>query len=57
MQVTGHRIFYLGDLIEHDKTVGTAFQNAKLQSTNDYVTDTRLKGNSMTETDFYRFQT
>ncbi|VKC51248.1 ABC transporter, ATP-binding protein-phosphate transport, (Phosphate-transporting ATPase 2) [Streptococcus pneumoniae] len=28
--------FYLGDLIEYDKTA-TIFQNAKLQSTNDYV--------------------
>ena len=29
--------FYLGDLIEYDKT-SNIFQNAKLQSTNDYVT-------------------
>ena len=29
--------FYLGDLIEYDKTANI-FQNAKLQSTNDYVT-------------------
>ena len=28
--------FYLGDLIEYDKTANI-FQNAKLQSTNDYV--------------------
>jgi phosphate transport system ATP-binding protein len=28
--------FYLGNLIEYDKT-SNIFQNAKLQSTNDYV--------------------
>ncbi len=28
--------FYLGDLIEYDETA-KIFQNAKLQSTNDYV--------------------
>ena len=41
--------FYLGDLIEYDKT-SNIFQNAKLQSTNDYVTGHfGQKGNSMTE--------
>ena len=44
--------FYLGDLIEYDKT-SNIFQNAKLQSTNDYVTGHfRLERKQYDRTDF-----